>query len=64
VIGLTAGASTPESLVLDTIAALGELGYRNVEELRTAEEDVVFPLPRELRSGQLRAGTRTRRVEI
>jgi 4-hydroxy-3-methylbut-2-enyl diphosphate reductase len=64
VIGLTAGASTPESLVRDTIAALGELGYRNVEELRTADEDVVFPLPRELRSGQLRAGTRTRRVEI
>jgi len=50
-VGLSAGASTPESLVVDTIATLGELGYAKVEKLQTAEEHVVFPLPRELRQG-------------
>lgn len=48
-VGLSAGASTPESLVVETIGALGELGYTKVEKLQTAEEHVVFPLPRELR---------------
>ncbi len=48
-VGLSAGASTPESLVVETIAALAELGYAKVEKLQTAEENVFFPLPRELR---------------
>ena len=48
-IGLTAGASTPESLVEEAIMRLRELGYAEVEELATAEENVEFPLPRELR---------------
>ena len=52
VVGLTAGASTPEALVVEAIEALGKRGYQNVEELRTAEESVVFALPRELRGAK------------
>ncbi len=48
-VGLTAGASTPETLVQETIAALAESGYAEVEELTTATEHVVFPLPKGLR---------------
>jgi len=48
-VGLSAGASTPESLVQDAIEALSGYGFADVEELRTAEEHVEFPLPRELR---------------
>ena len=48
-VGLTAGASTPESLVQDAIAALGGFGFTAVRDLTTAEEHVTFPLPRELR---------------
>jgi 4-hydroxy-3-methylbut-2-enyl diphosphate reductase len=64
VIGVTAGASTPESLVRNTIEVLVKLGYAKVRELSTAEENVVFPLPRELRSGSTGRGSRSRRVEI
>lgn len=47
-VGLTAGASAPETLVREVIARLGE--WREVEELpvTTAEENMVFKLPREL----------------
>jgi 4-hydroxy-3-methylbut-2-enyl diphosphate reductase len=48
-VGLTAGASTPESLVEDAVAALRGLGFTAVRDLTTAEEHVTFPLPRELR---------------
>jgi len=48
-VGVTAGASTPESLVQETISALVDAGFTRVEQLETAEENVVFPLPRELR---------------
>jgi len=47
-IGLTAGASTPEELVHETIAAL-MIDGGVVQDLETTEEDVFFPLPRELR---------------
>ena len=50
--GLTAGASTPETLVQEAIARLRELGCNRVEDLRTVEENVTFPLPRELRDEQ------------
>jgi 4-hydroxy-3-methylbut-2-enyl diphosphate reductase len=49
-VGLSAGASTPESLVAGTIARLQELGLSAVRTLQTAEENVTFPLPRELRA--------------
>jgi 4-hydroxy-3-methylbut-2-en-1-yl diphosphate reductase len=49
-VGLTAGASTPESLVQETIARLRDCGFATVRDLTTAEESVTFPLPRELRA--------------
>lgn len=48
-IGLTAGASTPETLVSAVSDRLHELGCGAIEHIRTAEENVVFPLPRALR---------------
>jgi 4-hydroxy-3-methylbut-2-enyl diphosphate reductase len=48
-VGLTAGASTPESLVQQAIAHLRGLGFARVRDLTTAAEFVTFPLPRELR---------------
>ncbi len=48
-VGLTAGASTPESLVQEAIAHLQALGFDALRHLVTAEEHVTFPLPRELR---------------
>jgi 4-hydroxy-3-methylbut-2-enyl diphosphate reductase len=58
-IGLTAGASTPESLVTATIEYLKGLGFTQVSDLVTAEESVTFPVPRELRAGFSRAGSAT-----
>jgi 4-hydroxy-3-methylbut-2-en-1-yl diphosphate reductase len=49
-VGLTAGASTPEALVQETIERLRTLGCRDVEDLETARENVTFTLPRELRT--------------
>jgi 4-hydroxy-3-methylbut-2-enyl diphosphate reductase len=49
VVGLTAGASTTELLVQDTVTALQALGFGGVRELQTSEESVSFPLPKELR---------------
>jgi 4-hydroxy-3-methylbut-2-en-1-yl diphosphate reductase len=55
-VGVTSGASVPEVLVEQTLADLADAGYTDVEEIRTAEEDLQFSLPKELRkdaSGQL-----------
>jgi 4-hydroxy-3-methylbut-2-enyl diphosphate reductase len=49
-VGLTAGASTPESLVEVAIAHLRGLGFARVRDLTTAVEHVAFPLPRTLRA--------------
>jgi 4-hydroxy-3-methylbut-2-enyl diphosphate reductase len=48
-IGVTSGASVPEILVDQTLADLADAGYADVEEIRTAEEDLQFSLPKELR---------------
>jgi 4-hydroxy-3-methylbut-2-enyl diphosphate reductase len=48
-VGLTAGASTPESLVQEAIGRLQSLGFGAVRDLTTATEHLTFPLPRELR---------------
>jgi 4-hydroxy-3-methylbut-2-enyl diphosphate reductase len=48
VIGITAGASTPEQLVEATIQRLAALGYADLEEITVAREDVHFRLPREV----------------
>ena len=48
-IGVTAGASAPELLVSQVIDRLRELGAAAVTEAAGIEENIVFPLPRELR---------------
>jgi 4-hydroxy-3-methylbut-2-enyl diphosphate reductase len=48
-IGVTSGASVPEILVDQTLADLADAGFTEVEEVRTAEEDLQFSLPKELR---------------
>lgn len=48
-IGVTSGASVPEILVEQALADLADAGYLDVEEIRTAEEDLQFSLPKELR---------------
>ena len=48
VVGLTAGASTPEELVRATAERLALRGYPTLEEITVAREDVHFRLPREV----------------
>ncbi|HEY3845420.1 MAG TPA: 4-hydroxy-3-methylbut-2-enyl diphosphate reductase [Acidimicrobiales bacterium] len=48
-IGLTAGASAPDTLVTGVIDALGLLGPVDLTEHRTTEETVQFALPRQVR---------------
>jgi len=48
-IGLTAGASAPESLVQEVVRALDGLGGVTVSERTVAREDVHFKLPLEVR---------------
>ncbi len=59
-VGVTSGASVPEVLVQQVLEDLAAAGYRDVEEVRTAEEDLMFSLPKELR--QDAAGTRDERA--
>jgi 4-hydroxy-3-methylbut-2-en-1-yl diphosphate reductase len=49
VVGLTAGASAPESLVERVLDNLKDLGYPNIETVGSIVEDVEFALPSELR---------------
>lgn len=46
IIGLTAGASTPETIVQRCIQRLIELGVTEVEDVVFTNEDVVFQLPK------------------
>lgn len=48
-LGITAGASAPESLVEEVIAAFAERFAVNVEIAVTAEENIAFNIPRVLR---------------
>ncbi|WP_336660972.1 4-hydroxy-3-methylbut-2-enyl diphosphate reductase [Leucobacter sp. USHLN153] len=48
-IGVTSGASVPEVLVQELLDDLADAGYDDVEAKVTAEEDLVFSLPKELR---------------
>lgn len=57
-VGLTSGASVPEILVRGAVERLGELGYRNVEEVSTASETITFALPRDLRPARTARGSR------
>ncbi|MCL4141062.1 UNVERIFIED_CONTAM: hypothetical protein GTU68_020867 [Idotea baltica] len=58
-LGLTAGASAPETLVEEIISAFADRFDVSVETVRTAEETIAFNLPRELRepTGPSRAAT-------
>jgi 4-hydroxy-3-methylbut-2-enyl diphosphate reductase len=47
-VGITAGASAPEVLVMEVVAYLKTYGEAEVEELTVIEEDVEFLLPKEL----------------
>jgi 4-hydroxy-3-methylbut-2-enyl diphosphate reductase len=49
VVGLTAGASSPDALVRRVADRLAELGYADGEEVEIAREDVFFRLPASLR---------------
>jgi len=49
-VGVTSGASVPEILVRDVLDALAARGYETVQEVRTATEDLMFSLPREIRA--------------
>ena len=48
-VGVTSGASVPEVLVQELLDDLADAGYADVEAAVTAEEDLVFSLPKELR---------------
>jgi 4-hydroxy-3-methylbut-2-en-1-yl diphosphate reductase len=52
-VGLTSGASVPEVLVRGVLDYLAERGWGSVEEITTAEETLVFSLPRELRPNRV-----------
>lgn len=54
-VGLTAGASAPEELVLDVVEALRRQADIKVEQMDGVHEDVEFRLPNELRAPPTRA---------
>lgn len=59
-VGVTSGASVPEILVQDVIRLLADYGYGDVSEVVTAEEDILFSLPKELRATLKERGDESR----
>ncbi|RKQ36855.1 4-hydroxy-3-methylbut-2-enyl diphosphate reductase [Kocuria tytonis] len=59
-VGVTSGASVPEVLVQQVLDLLAEYGYGAVEEVVTAEEDILFSLPKELRAKLAKDGDSSR----
>lgn len=51
-VGVTSGASVPDELVQELLRDLADAGYGTVQEVKTAEEDLIFSLPKELRTGR------------
>ena len=47
-LGISAGASAPEELVEDLLSEIAQRFEVHIEEVRVAEEDVVFKLPKEV----------------
>jgi 4-hydroxy-3-methylbut-2-enyl diphosphate reductase len=60
VVGVTSGASVPDELVQGVLAMLVENGYPAAEEIRTADESLIFALPPELRRDLRGAGQQAR----
>ncbi len=60
-VGLTAGASAPEELVLDVIKTLRLHGDIEVEQIAGVREDVEFNLPPELRTAAVKTATGSNR---
>ena len=58
-VGVSSGASVPEELVEEVINYLAARGYGDVETVQTAEEDIQFSLPKELRKDLKQAGEDT-----
>jgi len=56
-VGVSSGASVPEELVDEVIAYLDAKGFGDVRNVTTAEEDIQFSLPAELRKELKAAGT-------
>ncbi|MCF3936285.1 4-hydroxy-3-methylbut-2-enyl diphosphate reductase [Acuticoccus sp. M5D2P5] len=54
-IGITAGASAPETLVEEVLEAFSEHFELSLETVRLAEETISFPLPRPLRDSDVSA---------
>ena len=48
-VGVTSGASVPEVLVQEVLDDLADAGFGDVSQVVTAEEDLMFSLPKELR---------------
>ena len=57
-IGVSSGASVPEVLVEEVLADLADAGYGTVQVVKTAEEDLMFSLPKELRGDDRALGGR------
>ncbi|GAA1413338.1 4-hydroxy-3-methylbut-2-enyl diphosphate reductase [Glutamicibacter uratoxydans] len=55
-VGVTSGASVPEVLVREVVDLLAEYGFNDVSEVTTAEEDIIFSLPKEIRGKLKEAG--------
>ena len=55
-VGVSSGASVPEELVDEVLEYLAKRGYGDVETVQTAEEDIQFSLPKELRKDVRPAG--------
>jgi 4-hydroxy-3-methylbut-2-enyl diphosphate reductase len=55
-VGLTSGASVPETLVQEVMLWLAERGYGEVTEVESAQEHLLFALPPELRRDLRKAG--------
>jgi 4-hydroxy-3-methylbut-2-enyl diphosphate reductase len=62
-VGVSSGASVPEELVEEVLVDLARRGFGDVETVQTAEEDIQFSLPKELRKDLKAAGENTENKE-